>query len=305
MNTRSTLRRFPPSRPLWRIPLVAFLVGLALVVAAATLSGKSVARLTSGSAAPTREAVIARAIRDLDSDDAETFRRAEAILSLEGEAAREALVAATADAARAAAAKRLLAELDELRKLPPVEVAFLTRAYCYGGSAIPDKNALGGFGPSDNFPRALTNHVSGAGKVYLLAKPDERSRFAGKYRGFALYLVNATDGRVAFAAADSRLSIVREAKDETGQWKEIEYLPQSWCGNSYHRVLLDPDQGWRFVVPEYAGSFKTTMRFKLLPDRDGGQPTYSNEFEGSIAPEQFTPKKQGHTPTDITDPYLE
>lgn len=40
------------------------------------------------------------------------------------------------------------------------------------------------------------------------------------------------------------------------------------------------------------------------PASIGNSPLYSNEFEGSINPEQFT-EKEGHNPTDLMDPYNE
>jgi hypothetical protein len=42
----------------------------------------------------------------------------------------------------------------------------------------------------------------------------------------------------------------------------------------------------------------TKLRFVLM----GEKLVYSNEFEGSVNPEQFA-IKQGHTPTNIMDPY--
>src|SRR4029079_11871070 len=95
--------------------------------------------------------------------------------------------------------------------------------------------------------------------------------------------------------------IVREALDAHGNWKPVEYLPSSWCGNSYHRVFLPAGQLWTFRAPVYDGDFATTMRFALRP-KSGDAPIYSNEFPGRIYATQFSIRK-GHAPAGIMDPY--
>jgi hypothetical protein len=136
--------------------------------------------------------------------------------------------------------------------------------------------------------------------VSLIALPDEPSPFQGRHRGFLVLLVNATDKSVWFSASDSRLSIVREAIDKDGAWKPIEYLPSSWCGNSYHRVLLPAGEAWTFTAPTYRGTFATRMRFVLQQEK--GESIYSNEFPGSINREQFSAKEK-RAPMGLMDPY--
>ncbi len=185
-------------------------------------------------------------------------------------------------------------------KLLPVNVRHMLWGYCHAGCRIKDNDAPGGYWASDNFPNTFEpKDPLRKGSVYLTVDPVTMIPFAEKYKGIALRLVNGTDERVAFRASDSRLSIVQEACDETGEWREIEYLPQSWCGNSYHRVFLDPGQCWTFAAPRYEGSVKTKLRFKLSIDNDA---IYSEEFDGSINPEQFS-VKHAQTPTDLMDPY--
>ena len=116
-----------------------------------------------------------------------------------------------------------------------------------------------------------------------------------------MILANDTGRRIAFPASDSRLSIVREALDPEGVWKPVEYLPSSWCGNSYHRVFLTDGKIWSFVAPVYRGSFETRMRFRLRAE--DGQ-IYSNEFAGSVNLDQFS-VRQGHEATSLMDPYVD
>lgn len=185
---------------------------------------------------------------------------------------------------------------DELK---PLNAKIMVRGYCFAGGGA-DKQAFG-YGQSDNSPMKLADKQLGKeGEISLVALPTETVPFAKSYRGFRLLLINRTNSEVPFDASDSRVSIIQEALDTHGQWRPIEYLPSSWCGNSYHRVFLPAGHYWEFIAPQYGGAQKTKLRFAL----QGKQPIHSNEFEGSINPQQFT-EKQGHTPTNLMDPYNE
>lgn len=191
------------------------------------------------------------------------------------------------------------------RPLKDLNVEFMMRGYFFAGSSIPDKQALGGFGRSDNYPKAIASGMAvPSGTISLIAKPDQGTVFDGKYKGLRVLLVNGTNERTAFPASDSRLSIVQEALDKDGKWTPIEYLPSSWCGNSYHNVFLGPKQFWEFAAARYTGKFKTKLRFRMhWPKSESEKLTiYSNEFNGSVNAKQFT-VQQGHKPTSIMDPY--
>ena len=191
-------------------------------------------------------------------------------------------------------------ECLSLGLLRELNVNYMLRGYCYAGSRIVDKNAAGGFGTSKNFPKAIGPGLNvERDKVYLLAKPDEETLFAEKYKGLQLLLINSTNAPVSFAASDSRLYIVQEALDKDGQWKPVEYLPSSWCGNSYHHVFLGANEYWEFAAARYMGTYRTKLRFRLDHDQIK---IYSNEFEGSVNEGQFK-IQQGHKPTSIMDPY--
>jgi hypothetical protein len=186
--------------------------------------------------------------------------------------------------------------------LKPLEVDYMLRGYCYAGGRA-DKSAIGGYGRSDNQPRKLNSRMGKSGTVTLMALPDQTVPFSRSYRGFRLRLINDTSSEVAFSASDSRLPILQEALDTRGRWRPIEYLPETWCGNSYHSVYLPARHYFEFAVPIYSGRQRTRLRF-VLQREQGGSPIYSNEFEGSINPRQFS-KKQGHRPTGLMDPYDE
>lgn len=186
--------------------------------------------------------------------------------------------------------------------LKDLNVRYMLRGYCHARTSIPDLHAAGGFGRSDNAARALAERVSlPADSVVLHVVTDSQVPFADTYRGMRLLLINNTAQPQRFSASDSRLSIVQQALDPQGEWADIEYLPQSWCGNSRHTVSLQPQEGWEFSAPRYVGTFLTRLRFRLDPGQ-GKPPIYSNEFAGSINLEQFS-VQQGHTPQGIMDPY--
>ena len=186
-----------------------------------------------------------------------------------------------------------------------VNVDFMLRGYFYAGSKIVDKNAPGGFGTSDNFPRAIIPEMKvQEGRLSLVVLPDEEAVFAQKYRGLKVLVVNATSDPVGLAASDSRLNIVQEALDRDGQWKPIEYLPSSWCGNSHHTVYLGPQEYWDFNAARYTGRFKTKIRVTLNQriSNDQIMVIHSNEYDGGVNPNQFK-MQQGHKPNSIMDPY--
>jgi hypothetical protein len=173
---------------------------------------------------------------------------------------------------------------DRVGKLEPLKVKFMLRGYCLAGSRV-DPKALGGFGGSENWPQEATyTHKGVQGRLTLLALPERFVPFAEKYDGFRLLLINRTGKETAFQASDSLLSIVQEAKDPMGKWRPVEYIPSSWCGNSYHRVFLPNDRYWEFAAPRYSGPYRTKLRFVLKGEPD----LVSNEFEGSVDPAQFS-----------------
>jgi hypothetical protein len=176
---------------------------------------------------------------------------------------------------------RLIAVLL-LAAVPVLDIKFKARGYFYAGSARRD----------------TVHRLVRPGQLALLALPDQPADFEG-YKAFKVMLVNETKSTAEFEAQDFRINIVREARDAAGRWRAIEYLPNSWCGNSYHRLYLRPGHHWTFHAPVYQGPFRTQMRFVL--DQPGLH-LVSNEFPGAINLDQFE-RKQGHSPVSIMDPY--
>lgn len=171
---------------------------------------------------------VARQIARLGSENQADRDDAAVRLFWCGEGAREALKAALAnpDAEVAHRAKQVLALLDARAALKPVNVRFKVRGYCHAGSETEDDEALGDFWKSPNLPVPVPEGT--ADRLSLLVDRDSLVVFGRKYLGVRVTLANGTAKEVAIEASDSRIGLVQEAKDEEGEWKPIEYLPQSW-----------------------------------------------------------------------------
>jgi hypothetical protein len=200
-----------------------------------------------------------------------------------------------------------IATAQQVTTLKPLNINFKNRGYCYAASAhLKSAAGFGGWGGSDNLyqPVSTSNELAD-NTLKVVLKPEERHAFAAKLAGFALYVINATNDTIFFEAQDSRLNLKLQAQDKKGEWRDIEYLPGSWCGNSYHHVYLPSRYQWMFVVPEYAGTLRTKIRAALGYQtglRSDEQWLYSNEIEGSVNPDQFD-KMPKYKPNGIMDPY--
>ena len=161
----------------------------------------------------------------------------------------------------------------------------------FAASHEKDDREWSGFGLRDNWPKEGLNATFGLeGSIALVAFPEEPVAYA-ENRGILLRLINRMDERIAASACDFRLYIVQEALDEAGRWRQIEELPSTSCGNSYHRVFLDPGQYWDFKARSYQGAYKTKLRFRLDLDRVpyGKNSIFSNEFVGQVNIKQMAP----------------
>ena len=183
-----------------------------------------------------------------------------------------------------------------------VNISFMLRGYFYAGSAIKDTVAPGGFAHSDNLPKSIINEISqweNLPELALFIDTTATTKFADGYEGNKAFLINKTGKIMSFPGSDSLLSIIAEVF-HSGSWMPVEYLPSSWCGNSYHTMYLEANKYWEFDVPRYSGKLKTRLRYKLTADNK--KIFYSNEITTSVNRKQFT-EKQGHNPQGIMDPY--
>ena len=195
-------------------------------------------------------------------------------------------------------------------KLKNLDIDFMNRGY-FSAYSKPNKKDLGGYGISRNIPKKIKNEKFPAKKLSLIVYEDSKDTIFGHFKAYNVTLSNLTKKEVNFSAQDSRLYMKVQAKDEDGVWKDIEYLPNSWCGNSYHTLTLERNNYWSFKTPVYTGGFKTKFRIELMITKRNEDDTerlnifiYSNEYDGSINPGQFWNKLE-YSPSGIMDPYNE
>lgn len=147
-----------------------------------------------------------------------------------------------------------------------------------------DERAIGGWGGYDcgNWHHDIPSSVKPApGSVSIVVKPEPPVSFFDKSQGTRFYIVNTTDEEVAFTAANQRVFVHQEALDSDGKWRRIEMRPQYFCGNSFHKVFLPPDQCWTLAAPRYDGPMKTKLRIVVAGN------IVSEPFDGAIDPGQL------------------
>src|ERR1044072_6043595 len=187
---------------------------------------------------------------------------------------------------------------DTSLNLQYLNIDYMNRGYFYAYSSIGDPHTGhgGGWAMSSNTPQKITGSVSPSVQPEVTIDTTVIDTFAAKYYGYTLLVSNATRDTIQFDAQDSRLYLKLQAQDSQGEWRDIEYLPSSWCGNSYHTIDLEPGACWRFTIPNYQGEIKTSIRAELKYidryDRKKDKIIYSNIINGSVNPAQFWNKQR-------------
>lgn len=185
----------------------------------------------------------------------------------------------------------------------------MNRGYFYAASK-PDKHDLGGFGESQNAPKTFKKGTFPKGKLSLIVKEKTSIDKQSGFLVHVVHLVNASGKEISFPAQDSRLDMVVQAKDQDGIWRNIEYVPSSWCGNSYHTLTLGSGEYWSFQTPDYTGGNPTKLRISLEyrnpsdSKKAENRQLFSNEYDGAVNPAQFW-NKADYQPSGIMDPYDE
>jgi len=143
----------------------------------------------------------------------------------------------------------------------------------------------------------VKNDVFKNNSISISVLPEHRETFNSKFNGIKVYVANLTSVDIDFNSQDCRLNLKAQAKDKKGEWKDIENLPESWCGNSYGITTLRTGRYWEFITPVYEGVFDTKRRLVLtyIDPKDHNKSdykkneitVYSNEYFGSINPAQF------------------
>ncbi len=189
-----------------------------------------------------------------------------------------------------------------------LNVDYMNRGYFYASSKfIKELAGLGGWGSSDNESKRMNSlDKFSPNSLQILIDTNQRTLWGGRYKAVKLFVVNTSPDTLYFDAQDSRLDMKIQAQDKNGEWRDIEYLPSSCCGNSYHTLFLSPMELWEFSTPVYQGGVRTKIRAKLLYRRTKNNKEidviYSNEVNGLVNPGQFWNKRE-YFPLGIMDPY--
>lgn len=119
--------------------------------------------------------------------------------------------------------------------------------------------------------------------VGLFLVPGPPQPWNDQYMGRKVRLYNNTSKTRAIPTSDFSLFVMPESRDEEGTWRGLENYREGNCDYSYFTVNLEPRHYWEFTVPIYEGNLQTRMRYVL--SLGGDKVAYSEEFDGSVAPE--------------------
>jgi hypothetical protein len=170
------------------------------------------------------------------------------------------------------------------------------------GSALvasgPHPDDRGGYGESDNGPTAAPR-VAHTGGLYLHIDRDAAVRWRG-HAGVRVRLVNGGAEIATLRAQDSRIDLVQQVRVDAA-WRDLEHLPKSWCGNSFHTVSLPAGAAWVLDLPRYAGPIDADLRVVLRHD---GLEVASAPFRGGVTAGQLAGERGADTPRDVMDPTV-
>ena len=187
-----------------------------------------------------------------------------------------------------------------------LNIDYMNRGYFYAYSNETEEK-YNGWGRSRNYPKTITPDKNFTPNTLSVSIDTTQPKiFRDIYAGYNLYITNTTGADITFSAQDSRLYVTLQAMDANGIWKNIEYTPNSWCGNSYHTVTLPVNSYWEFTIPKYEGYFKTKIRavLKTKSGKNNDPEIFSNSIDASVNPAQFFNKNR-YTASSLMDPYFE
>lgn len=192
--------------------------------------------------------------------------------------------------------------------LKTLNIDFMNRGYFYAYSTPKNTESdySGGWATSSNKPKKTIDKEFQNNLFAITIDTNIVDTFSTQFYGIKLFISNTTKDTIKFNAQDSRLYLKLQAQNNKGEWKDIEYLPSSWCGNSYHTVELEPNAFWNFTIPKYNGELQTKIRAQLKYIDSNNLKIekfiYSNEINGSVNLGQFW-NKRTYYPNGLMDPY--
>lgn len=101
-------------------------------------------------------------------------------------------------------------------------------------------------------------------------------------------IINTSNASIFFMKPDGQLMLGLQAKNQLGEWKDVEEYFQGICGNSFKKRYddsLNKNEKWQTFIEMPTGSIKTQYRIKLqlvTPRYPNHRFYYSNELDGRI-----------------------
>ncbi|KAA9332751.1 hypothetical protein [Adhaeribacter soli] len=105
------------------------------------------------------------------------------------------------------------------------------------------------------------------------------------YRSFMVVVQNLSDSLISIGTFNNLEEIVRQAKDRSGNWVDIETPIEYYCATGARDVVLEPGEIAIAKLIRYKGNFKTECRLKYSK---WGRTLYSNSFTDYIDSKQFS-----------------
>ena len=199
-----------------------------------------------------------------------------------------------------------------LKSITNLNIDYMNWGY-FRACSMPNKKECEDYENAENIPVKISSANNFNPKsLSVSVHPELNDTIFSAYKAITVFVANTSKKEIEFYAQDNRLYMKVQALNSKGEWKDIEYLPSSWCGNSYHSLSLDPKYCWKFMTPAYEGDIKTKLRIELtyIDPADKSKKRwnkkvltiYSNEYEGSINPGQFW-RIEDYYGDGIMDPY--
>ena len=99
------------------------------------------------------------------------------------------------------------------------------------------------------------------------------------FEAYPVFLENKSGRKVAIGYG-SHIDIILQAKNEQGQWQDIEWPYMYGCGTGLATIVIAEDEMALTSVPLFRGDFKTELRLRIGHN-------YSKPFRGTIDKRQL------------------
>ncbi|MES2656679.1 MAG: hypothetical protein V4620_13875 [Bacteroidota bacterium] len=117
-------------------------------------------------------------------------------------------------------------------------------------------------------------------------KQDKEIIDSTKYfKSFAIFVTNLCDSLLSIGNFSELGYIVRQAKNENGNWVDIETPIRYLCGTGARDIIIEPNGLIVALLPRYKGEFKTECRLRFTR---WSHSVYSNIFIDYIDKKQLT-----------------